>query len=97
VTYSARLLLTAPHPSDQRFSRAYVPTRPRLALATRSAPTPSLRVSTPSPHDLHTISTPSGFGQLLRHIGRPISDVLIRQLGSDKRYRGHAAGEGGMS
>lgn len=111
MTYFARLLLTAQHPSDQRLSRAYVPIRPRLALAIRSAPTPSPRVSTPSPYDLHavytvpmrppydlhTVSTPSGFGRLLGHIGWPIYDVLIKQLGSDKRYRGHAAGEGGIA
>src|SRR5205823_5044359 len=40
-------------------SRAYVPTRPQLALAIRSAPTPSPPVPTPSPHDLHMISIPS--------------------------------------
>jgi len=60
-------------------------------------PTAPYTVSTRPPHDLHTVSTPSGFGRLLRHIGWPVSDVLIKQLGSDKRYRGHAAGEGGMS
>jgi hypothetical protein len=78
-----------------------VPTRPQLAfshqISSDTIAACPYTVSTRPPHDLHTVSTPPRFGRLLRHIGWPISDVLIRQLGSDKRYRAHAAGEGGMS
>ena len=71
--------------------------RPRLGLGVRSALTPLPRVSTPSPHDLHTISRRSRFGRLLRHIlAGAISDVLIRWLG-DRFYRRYGRGEGGMS
>jgi hypothetical protein len=76
-------------PSDQLLHHRRV----SLHRSTRSAR--RLHRSTRPPHDLHTVSTPSGFGRLLRHIGWRISDVLIRQLDSDKRYRGHAAGGGG--
>jgi septal ring factor EnvC (AmiA/AmiB activator) len=100
VTWAARLLLTALHPSDQRFSR--VRADPATAGFSRqiSSGTIATRLYTVSmrpPHGFHTVSTPSGFGRLLRHVGWPVSGVLVRQLGHNKRYCGRAAGEGGMS
>ena len=81
---AAFMVLTKLHIPEVR--RGLVP-RPRLVDAPART----------SPPRLSLVSAPPGFGRLLRHIGWPISDVLIRQLGSDKRYRAHAAGEGGMS